>query len=301
MWVLARISNNSATPAIAKLLARAIVGDDGGVKRTASSIVLGSILLVVGLLVVGAPTARGALRPRDADRIEARYDVLFVGNSYTRFHGLPFIVRSLLRSLPSAPEVRVDVLARPGWTLARHLARRGTERRIASGSFTHVVLQGHSLSAFEEGDAFRRSVAALVDATRRAGARPVLYETWARRAGARRYRRGPALGGRVLGDPELMFARIDATYAALARELDSPLAPAGRAFAIAEREHTRLPLYSRDGSHPSLHGSYLAAVTLSAVVSGRDPRSFSYAPHPLSRADAGALRELAARALRAPR
>ena len=38
-------------------------------------------------------------------------------------------------------------------------------------------------------------------------------------------------------------------------------------------------LYSRDGSHPSLEGSYLAACVLYSTMTERDPRQVMFAPN----------------------
>ncbi len=255
------------------------------------SILLGPLALLVFALALGGSVARGALAPSDGEGA-ARYEVLFVGNSYTRLHAMPLTVRSLLRSLPSRPVVRVERLTHPGWTLERHLASGQAQRRIGSGGFTHVVIQGHSLAAIEDATGLGASVRELVGASRRVGARAVLYETWARRAGVRDYERlAPTR------TPAQMFARIRASYEALSRELASPVAPVGRAFELGVGAHPDLALYGDDGSHPSELGSYLAAVTLASVIAGVDARSFSYAPHRVGRARARLLRELAARAI----
>lgn len=255
-------------------------------------------VLLACLLVCVASSAHGNLRPtmhapaRLADT--GRYRVLFVGNSYTRFHAMPLMVRAALRSLPSHPRVEVEMVARPGWTLERHLASGQPQRRIARGRFTHVVLQGHSLSALGDTGGLRAAARALHRASRDSGAHTVLYETWARRDGAPQYRRDGAPR-----TPDEMTARIGATYATISRELGSPVAPAGRAFALARAEHPEIELYTADGSHPSEAGSYLVAVTLTAVLSGRDPRELGYVVRGVPRELAATLRQLAARAISA--
>ncbi len=233
--------------------------------------------------------ARAAPPPSPASR---DYRVLFVGNSYTRFHAMPLMVRAALRTLPESPRVVVETLANPGWTLERHLASGRPQRRIRNGGFTHVVLQGHSLSALDGPDGMRDAARALHDVSRGAGARTVLYETWARREGAGVYRREG-----LPHDPDEMSARIGETYASLARELASPVAPAGRAFAIARSEHPELALHRADGSHPTELGSYLVACTLAGVVSGHDPRELRYVVPGMPRAVATTLRDIAARAI----
>jgi hypothetical protein len=236
----------------------------------------------------GAASAPTAASPAAT----SRYRVLFVGNSYTRLHAMPLMVRAALRSLPQRPEVAVESIARPGWTLSRHLDRGLAVRRIERGRYTHVVLQGHSLSAVREAGELREAARALDALTRARGARTVLYETWARRADAPEYRREG-----LPRTPEQMHAQIADTYGALSRELGAPVAPAGRAFLLARAALPEVELYRWDGSHPSEEGSYLVACTLAGVLSGEDPRGFRYQPPGMSRLLAARLREVAAQAI----
>lgn len=220
------------------------------------------------------------------------YRVLFVGNSYTRFHSMPLMVRAALRVLPSRPEARVEILTRPGWTLERHVRNRRPLRRIARGRFTHVVLQGHSLSALEAPEAMLEAARTLAAAGRLAGARTLLYETWARGERSRVYRRE-----RLARDPEDMTARIGRAYAEIGHELSAPVAPVGRAFAIVRAERPDLRVIGVDASHPTRLGSYLAACTLAAVIADVDPRTIDYVPYGLDARVAAVLRDVAARAI----
>ncbi len=231
--------------------------------------------------------------PRTSSAGLGTYRVLFVGNSYTRFHAMPLMVRAALQSLPRHPHAVVEMVARPGWTLSHHLERGMAQQRIEHGRFTHVVLQGHSLGPLEDAGGLRRAARELDRVTRGRGAQTVLYETWARREGAPEYAREG-----LPATPAQMQAQIAETYGSLARELDAPIAPAGRAFMLARAELPGVELYREDGSHPSEEGSYLVACTLAGVVSGEDPRTLSYRPWRISRRLAATLRDLAARAIR---
>ncbi|HTE97141.1 MAG TPA: hypothetical protein VK621_00645, partial [Bradyrhizobium sp.] len=52
--------------------------------------------------------------------------------------------------------------------------------------------------------------------------------------------------------------------------------PAGLAFARAVGKQPELNLYAPDKRHPSLAGTYLAACTVFAVLTGRSPVGNSY-------------------------
>jgi len=49
--------------------------------------------------------------------------------------------------------------------------------------------------------------------------------------------------------------------------------PAGEAWRVAWASDPTLALYGADGFHPSLEGSYLAALVIFEQLSGTDPRS----------------------------
>ena len=55
----------------------------------------------------------------------------------------------------------------------------------------------------------------------------------------------------------------------------------------------------RDGNHPTLHGSYLAALVFYAHLSGGDVAEITYVPAGLPPGDAALLRRLVKTALRA--
>ena len=220
------------------------------------------------------------------------YRLLFIGNSYTRFNLMPSVVQRALESLRDPPEVQVEMIAHPGWTLHRHWNVPSTRREIETGHFSHVVLQGHSLAALEHPVELQHAVHQFHDVIQHTGARTVLYETWARQPGA----------PDAAAPPEEMRERVATAYGSLAMELHALLAPAGAAFELANRALPELSLQRSDGSHPTPEGSYLAAITIASAVSGRDPREIRYRTHPMTRQTASALQEAAARALgRGPR
>jgi len=222
----------------------------------------------------------------------AAYRLLFIGNSYTRFNQMPFIVEHALESLPQPMNVQVAMIAHPGWTLHRHWDAPRTRQQIETGRFSHVVLQGHSLAALEHPDALRHAVHQFHDVIQHTGARTVLYETWARQPGA----------PDEAATPQEMRTRVATAYGSLAMELHALLAPAGAAFELANHALPALSLQRSDGSHPTPEGSYLAAITIASAVSGCDPRDIRFRPHRMTRPVAVSLQEVAARAVgRTPR
>lgn len=233
----------------------------------------------VALLIVWASS--GAIAERPALR------VLLVGNSYTRFNIMPVLLQRVARSVPDGPRVEVEAVAHGGYTLRMHWRQREARARIRRRPYTHVVLQGHSLSPLqrrEEMATYAARFGRLIDAR---SAHAVLYETWARAPEDRFYAKHAIAG------PDAMQARVVGAYQRLAADISASVAPVGRAFAAARDRAPSLPLLRKDGSHPTVQGSYLAALVLYAAVSGVDPARVTYHPWHVSAEQATELRAVA--------
>lgn len=238
----------------------------------------------VGGSVSSAPSAAGA-SPRGLS-------VLLVGNSYTRFNVMPTLVQRIAESVPDGPRLRVDSVAHAGYTLRMHWLHSETRQRIRRRSYTHVVLQGHSLAPIERADEFVEYAGQLkrvIDASR---AHTVLYETWARRGDAAFYRERPDVES-----PHAMQSLVGNAYAQLAGSLDAVVAPVGQAFAQTDVEAPELALHRGDGSHPTVLGSYLAALVLYGTVTENNPEQVEYRPWPVTRSEARKVRVLASEVL----
>jgi hypothetical protein len=90
------------------------------------------------------------------------------------------------------------------------------------------------------------------------GVRPVLFMSWA-------YKDVPA-----------MTAQLDQAYTAEGKANGALVIPAGLAFARAVARRPELELYQSDKRHPTLAGTYLAACTSYAAVTGRSPVGNKY-------------------------
>jgi len=91
------------------------------------------------------------------------------------------------------------------------------------------------------------------DIVRAHGARPVLFMSWA------------------YADKPEMTAQLAEAYTIAGNDNNALVIPAGLAFANALRKQPELNLYVADKRHPSLAGTYLAACTSFAALTGRSP------------------------------
>jgi hypothetical protein len=128
-----------------------------------------------------------------------------------------------------------------------------TQDRIAAGGWRYVVLQ-QGPSALTESRVNLREWTARFDAViRRTGGITALYMVW-----PESYRRAA-------------FASVSESYRLAAQDVGGILLPAGDAWTAAWRHKPGLVLYGSDGFHPTFAGSYLAALTIYAGLTGGSP------------------------------
>src|ERR1700730_6860832 len=96
------------------------------------------------------------------------------------------------------------------------------------------------------------------DIVRAHGARPVFFMSWA------------------YADRPEMTAQLAEAYTVAGNENNVLVIPAGLAFARALSKQPELSLYAPAKRHPSLAGTYLAACTTFAALTGRSPVGNSY-------------------------
>jgi hypothetical protein len=190
------------------------------------------------------------------------------------------------------PRLHVDVEARGGYSLRMHWKSRAALMKIRNGHYSHVVLQGHSLSAIDHPDELAEDAERFHSAITASGSRTVLYETWARKPNTSLYKKHTVV--RTFDD---MVGRIDTAYSGIARRLHAELAPVGGAFVRAWKSEPAVAVWGSDGSHPTLAGSYLAACVLYGAITGRDPRESNWAPFPIDARLGAQLRSVASATL----
>lgn len=83
-----------------------------------------------------------------------------------------------------------------------------------------------------------------------------------------------------------MTLRLAAAYEKIAAEQGCLVSPVGTAFYAVHTRHPEIALYTEDCSHPSLTGSYLAALCHFASLYGDSPLDVDYAPAGVDSAEA---------------
>lgn len=193
---------------------------------------------------------------------EAAARILFIGNSQTYTNNVPALVQAIFVSVDLACDTAMA--AKPGYGLMDHWRERETRDEIARGGWTHVVLQQGTSARAESRANLREYVGRFAPLVEAAGARLVLYSVWPTR------------------DNRQDFERATESYRLAAQDVGALLCPVAEAWRIALRAEPRPDLYARDGLHAGVYGSYLAALVIFSVISGRSPNGL---PNVLTFAD----------------
>ena len=178
--------------------------------------------------------------------------VLFIGNSLTYSNNLPNLLKHLLEVAQDDP-VHIEAVAFPDYGLPDHWVSGSSRDRLASGGWDVVILQqGPSAT---EGRPYLLDYTELFDQEIRAqGGRTALYMVWPARS---RF---------------FDFAGVLDSYRTAADEVGGIFFPAGEAWRVAWETDPDLEFYGSDGFHPTLLGSYIAAVVMMERLTGYDPR-----------------------------
>jgi len=176
--------------------------------------------------------------------------VLFIGNSLTYYNDLP----GMLEDMGSAAGQQIETVdvSQGGVGLDYHWNVGPARDSLDVGRWNVVVLQqGASQENLETW------AVTWANAIRAADARPALYMVWPERA--------------RLDE----FPAVILSYRTAAEAAGAELYEAGVAWQAALRADPDLPLYGPDEVHPSVMGSYLAALTIYRGLTGREPPSLT--------------------------
>ena len=201
------------------------------------------------------------------------YKILFIGNSYTYYNNMP--ARYFGEIMQAAGyKVKIMSLTKGGWTLlnssnARDELGSKVDSILKNQEFDFVVLQEQSMTPAVNIGSFYNAVKRLDNKIRESGATPVLYATWGRKQGS-----GDLTAYGLTA--ETMTWKLAAAYEHMGETHDIPVAHVGLAFWDIVQNERRVNLFDTDLSHPNAAGSYLAALTIFARITGVDPTTVDY-------------------------
>ena len=197
--------------------------------------------------------------------------VLFIGNSYVYTNDLPNAVKTL--ALGCGDTLEYSQSTPGGCTFQQHLSNTTTMGYVNAGGWDKVILQEQSqLPSFPIGNVQNQCfpfAQQLCQQIRNVtpSANIVFYMTWGRKNGdATNCANYPPLCT-YQGMDSLLYWR----YMQMAADNAAVISPVGRVWHAIRDSHPEIELYSSDESHPSVAGTYAAAVTFYTILFRKSP------------------------------
>ena len=195
--------------------------------------------------------------------------VLFIGNSYTYVNDLPTMLENLALSLDQGDIVFHNSQTIGGATFQSHAGNSITYDKINSQPWDFVVLQAQSQEpSFPESQVNTETLPyaiQLADSVyeNKFCTDVMMFMTWGRENGDPQWAPISTFSG--------MNDRLRSAYMRIADSVQGSISSVGSAWAYVRATNPTINLYSADGSHPSVAGTYLAACTFYASLFRKSP------------------------------
>lgn len=173
--------------------------------------------------------------------------VLFLGNSHTYYHGMPYQCREMCAALDVG--IQVFMIAQPGESLVWHSRNPATQLALQYEEWDHIILQ-QATHPFGGDSALLAGIGALHELMPE-GQSVWLYQTWCEK------------------DMPENQTIIDRAFDKASTTFSFPVIPVADAWHEVERQDPGHELYDPDRRHAGQGGSYLAALCLARALSGR--------------------------------
>ena len=211
-----------------------------------------------------------------SSHVNAQIRALFIGNSYTASHNMTTMVTQAASS--AGFNIVTSQHTPGGATLNMHTQNPNTYSLMSAQNWDFVVFQAQSQEpAFPYSQVSVQTLpyaAQLVDSVRSIVpcAQPTFFRTWGRKNGD--------IWNCASYPPICTYEGMDSLlhlrYRMMADSNDAFLSPVGSVWRYIRNTDTTIELYSSDGSHPSLAGSYVAACTFFTMFTRHDPTNITY-------------------------
>ena len=197
--------------------------------------------------------------------------VLFIGNSYTYVNNLPLMLSALATN--TEDKIISESSTGGGQTLQNHTTNASTISKIQQANWDYVVLQEQSqLPSFPMSQVATQTfpyAKILCDTIRHYNncAEPLFFMTWGRENGD--------ASNCAFWPPVCTYEGMDSLlnlrYRMMANSNHALVSPVGAVWNYLRNNYPNIGLYSSDGSHPSLAGSYAAACTFYTMILEKNP------------------------------
>lgn len=220
--------------------------------------------------------------------------VLFIGNSYTYGNDLPTMLKTLAESFNDS--IIKDQSTAGGASLNAHTTNTLTTSKLTQGGWDFVIIQAQSQEpSFPPTQVASQTypyAQTLVNRARNNSTcvEPVFFMTWGRENGDA----SNCASYPVICTYDGMQQRLRESYLEMANDNSCTVAPVGVAWKTVRDSFPAIQLYTADGSHPNIYGSYLAACVFYATLFQKSPIGSTYIPNQISANDALNLQTIAA-------
>ena len=222
--------------------------------------------------------------------------VLFIGNSYTYVNNLPDLINQI--AIDKGNQLIYETHTPGGATLSQHATNSNVQYLLGATEWDYVILQEQSQYPSFPPSQVATEVYPFAESLcndirfNSSCAEPVFFMTWGRENGDSQ--------NCVFYPPICTYSgmqeRLIESYTEMAESNDAFLAPVGIAWQNIREEYPELNLYSSDGSHPSIYGSYLAACVFYSILFSDDPTT-EYYPDGMNNDEAEIIQEFALNAI----
>tara|TARA_B100000676_G_scaffold104505_1_gene104295 strand:+ start:620 stop:1405 length:786 start_codon:yes stop_codon:yes gene_type:complete len=221
------------------------------------------------ILIFSTQATFGRENP-DVKKIDDPETILFIGNSYLYYNDslhnhFKRIVEEYKSDFDGGASVKSSTIG--GSRLKHHDVKRLIQPQAISSieKFELVILQGGSSEPLNEANRKEFSYFAKkhIDAIKMNESEAALYMTHAYVKPHKRFIKN-------------QIGLISDTYTKVGNENQVMVIPVGLAFDLAYRERPDIQLHERDGTHPNLLGTYLAACTVFASIYDKSPIGIKY-------------------------
>lgn len=221
-----------------------------------------------------------------ADRFDKRptRTLLFIGNSRTFYHDMPFMLRKMADSAGTPERYAITVKAWSGASLEENWADADVQRLLTQ-PWSNVIIQAESRAQYDPAlrPAFFTYGRKLVAAAQQTRSDPLVIVNW-------------VYGDTMFaGFPSYLrsgyYRAIQNDYRTLEDATGARLVNTGQAWELLLSKHPAFALYE-DGNHPTIHGSYFSALMLYTALAGSNGGEVTYIPQGITPEEAALMKSV---------
>ena len=220
-------------------------------------------------------------------------DILFIGNSYTYANNMPQMVSNI--ALSFGDTLNFESSTPGGANFNTHSTNITTLNKISQKPWDYVVLQAQSQEPSFSPNQVANDVfpyaQILIDSieSNSTCTEPIFFMTWGRKNGDQQNCQFYPPVCTYLG----MQQRLRESYLDMTFNHNATCSPVGICWKASIAQDSTLNLFSPDNSHPSIHGSYLAACAFFSTIFKKPSLGSDYIPNGIDTSTAIFLQTIA--------